>query len=184
MGSVKVNELSKADAPTLDMMKLNWGQLYRNGRYPPFQTRKWKSKIVVCARWDRTTDEGALREWLDHHRCVTGTPKPSLPCMGFEPIVGDVDRPGDASLLPFCGFFSSRTVQSMLVVSLMMVLLSCKLKTCLRYRRITQQLVCACGTMHSDMHVTCFCKSLAHLPGKPCMCMQAHWSGEGVAVCG
>ena len=109
-GSVKVNELSKADVPTLDMMKLNRGQLYRNGRYPPFPTRKWKSKIVVCARWDRTTDEGALREWLDHHRCVSGTPKPSLPCMGFEPIVVDVNQPGDASLLPFCGILSSRKV--------------------------------------------------------------------------
>ena len=75
-GSYEVHKLSKADVPTLDMMKVNRGQAYREGHYPPFPSRKWKASAVICARWDRSTDEGALREWLDHHRCVSGTPLP------------------------------------------------------------------------------------------------------------
>ena len=63
-----MQQLKKADVPTLDEMRLNRGQPYRAGHYPPFPTRTWKASAVICARWDRSTDEGALREWLDHHR--------------------------------------------------------------------------------------------------------------------
>jgi hypothetical protein len=66
--SYTVHELTKSDVPTLDDLKLNRGQMFRKGRYPPFASETWKARSVVCARWERSTTEAALHEWLDHHK--------------------------------------------------------------------------------------------------------------------
>ena len=70
-----IHELQPADVKTLDELRLNRGLPFRDGHYPPFPVSNWTASSVICARWDRSTDEGALREWLDHHRCG---PAPSL----------------------------------------------------------------------------------------------------------
>lgn len=64
-----IHELQPSDVPTLEAMKLTRGQEFREGHFPPFPDETWKASTVICARWDGSTDEGALREWLDHHRC-------------------------------------------------------------------------------------------------------------------
>jgi hypothetical protein len=66
--SYQVHELTALDVPTMKEMQLYRGQANREGHYAPFAAEKWKPTAVVCARWDRSTDEGALREWLDHHK--------------------------------------------------------------------------------------------------------------------
>lgn len=65
-----INELQPDDVPSLDDMHLNRGLSFREGHLAPFPQDTWKASIVICARWDPNTDEGALREWLDHHKCV------------------------------------------------------------------------------------------------------------------
>lgn len=71
--SYTIHELQRSDVPNLDDLELDRGMDFREGHYAPFPVHSWEPNIVVCARWDRSTDEGALREWLDHHRC-TSTP--------------------------------------------------------------------------------------------------------------
>lgn len=73
--SYTIHELQPSDVKTLDELRLNRGLAFREGHYPPFPVSNWTASSVICARWDRSTDEGALREWLDHHRCG---PAPSL----------------------------------------------------------------------------------------------------------
>jgi hypothetical protein len=73
--SYTIHELLEEDVPTLDDLKLDRGMPFREDHYAPFPEKSWGATTVICARWDRTTDEGALREWLDHHRC---SPAPSL----------------------------------------------------------------------------------------------------------
>jgi hypothetical protein len=67
--SYTIHELSEADVPSLEDLELTRGMPFREDHYPPFPEKSWKATSVICARWDQTTTEGALREWLDHHRC-------------------------------------------------------------------------------------------------------------------
>lgn len=66
--SYQVHALSHADVPSLEDINVNKGHMFRPGHHAPFPNT-WKASAVICARWDRSTDESALHEWLDHHRC-------------------------------------------------------------------------------------------------------------------
>lgn len=64
-----LTRLAPSDVPSLASLGLTRGKAMDTSRAHPF-SENYTASAAVCALWDGHTDERALLEWLDHHRCA------------------------------------------------------------------------------------------------------------------